>query len=157
MIGFCLEPPDYKKQNEVYEYYQPNFVFMDANLHRDLNLIVKTPNCQIDGKYKKVRLYLFETPNLIISAECETGDRGSGWFCVEKSNTNSRKGYYSPTDLLGFSPENLKELSYFMRYMVWHLIDKNTQNKHDCLDYPDFLNSLESQFGTFSLKKQNKM
>lgn len=57
----------------------PSFILMGEKLHVELNKVVTKQNTMIEGKYKKARLYLFETPSLYIAATCETGDRGSGW------------------------------------------------------------------------------
>lgn len=133
----------------------PSFIFMNADLHLTLNKMVTKQNAMVDGKYKNARLYLFETPGLYIASACETGDRGSGWYYLDKENLSSKKISHYTDEILHLSPSKAKELSDFMREMCWNLLDKNLDYQKDYINhekYEDFLNDLENQFGKLNKK-----
>lgn len=132
----------------------PSFVLMGANLHFELNKIVTKQNTMVEGKYKKARLYLFETQSLYIAATCETGDRGSGWYVLEKSGLNNiRKAHYTD-EILNFDKESLKELSQFLKAMCWNVIENNMEYKKEYVEenkrYESFIKNLQEEFGKFS-------
>ena len=138
----------------------PSFVLMGAALHVELNKVVTKQNTMIEGKYKKARLYLFETPSVYIAATCETGDRGSGWYVLKKSDLNNVRKMHYTDEILKFDKTNLKELSQFMRSICWNVIEHNIEYKKEYTEenkrYQSFLQSLQEEFGKFSKIEENQ-
>ena len=140
--------------------HAPSFILMGAKLHLEINKIVAKQNTMVDGKYKKARLYVFETPSLYIAATCETGDRGSGWYVLKKSNLNNVKTQHYTDEIFDADASSLKELSQFMRAMCWNILENNQEYKKECTQenkrYESFIKKLEAEFGEFSVEIVSK-
>ena len=147
-----LGVPAYRDMKDYFEITRqgnvPWFIFMDSNLHKTLNQIVPTQkqNAQISGKYKKARLYLFETSSFYIAAACETGDRGSQWLFLDKENYEPRAGYSSGNEVLMLEYAKARELSEFFRHMAFELIEKNPEYESE--NSSEFINALKKEFET---------
>lgn len=98
------------------------YYLLDSDLHKSLNVYFDKQNAQINGKYKKARLYMLETENLYIAAVCETGDRGSGWYFCNKMNLMPSRGYSNGKDFFALPEELKKELSDAMQEILNNLI-----------------------------------
>jgi hypothetical protein len=149
--------PEYKNKYDAFIHRNIlNFIFMTADIHLTLNKMVGKQNVMIDGKYKKARVYLFETKSLYIAVQAETGDRGASWSVLEKTNLNTPSSHYTD-DLLGWSRDNLKELSDFMREMCWSLLENHEDNKKDYLvSSEEYLSELQKEFGKFTTNENLK-
>ena len=84
-------------------------VFTDSDLHKPLQAAFLKADCMIPGKYKKARLFCFETPHLYLCAVTETGARGSSWYCNEKDPKNtppdpSNRSYFEALQHLSGKP-----------------------------------------------------
>lgn len=62
------------------EDWSASTVMMWSDLHRSLEMAFGKCDGMAPGKYKKARIFAFETENFRIVAVTETGDRGSGWY-----------------------------------------------------------------------------
>lgn len=72
----------------------------------------------VEGKYRKARVFAYETDNLYIWCNTETGDRGTTWLCADKEAEKlkeSWRGGYSYADLL---PQELAEITGFFEALV---------------------------------------
>lgn len=100
---------------------------MDANLHLDLNKLVEKQSFMQEGKYKRARVYLFETENVYIAAVCETGDRGSS---------------FSSTPKIPRGKENqekcLQEMQDFFRALFLNILKNNEKAFQDATSLSEY-------------------
>lgn len=143
---------------ELQKFKVPHFIFFNPNMHLLLNTLVKDQkhSVMIDGRYKKARVYMFETPNLFIAANCETGDRGSSWHFASKEHikTQNPPEYHHNDEVHLLSSEAIKELSNFLQLMSWHFIKNGALNKRESAEFAGYIEKVEKQFGAFPISNQ---
>lgn len=72
--------------------------FIAGDLWRNLTAAYGKCDCMVPGKYRKARVFAFETPNFYIWCDTESGDRGTSWQMAAKSSEPQEKrpcGYYA--------------------------------------------------------------
>ena len=87
---------------------------LDSDLHLDLNKLVDKQSFTQPGKYKRARVYLFDTPCTYISAVCETGDRGSSFFYCNKPDLTKSQ-----------DDQHLRDLENFFRTLFLNILKNN--------------------------------
>lgn len=79
----------------------------------------------VAGKYRKARVFCFDTESLHLLCNTETGDRGSSWFVFEKVNFDPSlmqvSDGYSSTDFL-HKPHLRDELVHFTVDLLLDLV-----------------------------------
>lgn len=107
----------------------------DANLWRSLSAAYGKCDCMVEGKYKRARVFAFETDNLYIWCSSETGERGTGWFLSEKSarEPTTASESYQFARWGGDNGERVQEVRGFVRSLIIGaaLADKGTMEAYE--------------------------
>lgn len=129
---------------------------MSANLHKDLNQIVGTQSSSIEGKYKRARLYIFETKNMLFASICETGDRGSSWYYADKKQTQKMFNQNATADgffghLFEQFTENQKdEVSQFFKALLLSVYQHNAEYYQENKNNKDWFDKIYQELPTYS-------
>lgn len=115
MMG-CPEINFQGRKQIQFDQKTPYSIFLTSDLHLALNAVFEKQNCMVEGKYKKARVYLFESEYFYITAQCETGDRGSHWCIGYKASS-------SPVILDNMTNEAREDLGQFFRAMTYHILN----------------------------------
>ena len=106
----------------------------EANLWRSLAAAYGRCDCMVEGKYKKARVFAFETENLYIWCASEAGDRRTEWFVSDKSAPAQQKlgGNYQFARWEGMGESKLSEIQMFIKDLIVGaaVADKETMEKY---------------------------
>lgn len=86
LMPYSRSPSNPKHIEQAYAaLMESQFVLSASNLWKGLDPAFGPCDGMVPGKYRKARVFCFESPNLYIWCHSETGDRGTGWFFAEKT------------------------------------------------------------------------